>query len=206
MPLKLGHIAYTCPDVQGLVKFYCDMLGFRVSDWRGDFFAFLRCSRDHHTVNFLRDDKSAIHHIAFEVRDWSDIKRASDLLAKSNIKLTWGPLRHIIGHNIAIYHKTPDGIVIEFFCEMDQMHDEELGFFEPRPWHQDRPQRPKVWGDDTLSNWWGPMSHSPNRTNAAVAKPSAAAQFAAIHRTPVVAPARARGEQKKGRAPRQPAR
>jgi hypothetical protein len=29
------------------------------------------------------------------------------------------------------------------------MHDEELGYFEPRPWHQDRPQRPKVWGDDT---------------------------------------------------------
>src|SRR3984885_486229 len=88
MPLKLGHIAYQCPDVQGMVKFYCDMLGFRVSDWRGDFFAFLRCSRDHHTVNFLRDDKTAIHHIAFELRDWSDIKRASDLLAKSNIKLT----------------------------------------------------------------------------------------------------------------------
>jgi catechol 2,3-dioxygenase-like lactoylglutathione lyase family enzyme len=32
MPLKLGHIAYTCPDVAGMVKFYCDHLGFRVSD------------------------------------------------------------------------------------------------------------------------------------------------------------------------------
>jgi catechol 2,3-dioxygenase-like lactoylglutathione lyase family enzyme len=36
MPLKLGHIAYQCPDVAGIVKFYCDVLGFRVSDWRGD--------------------------------------------------------------------------------------------------------------------------------------------------------------------------
>jgi catechol 2,3-dioxygenase-like lactoylglutathione lyase family enzyme len=173
MPLKFGHIAYQCPDVQGIVQFYCDTLGFRVSDWRGDFFAFLRCSRDHHTVNFLRDAKTAIHHIAFEVRDWSDIKRASDILAKSNIKLTWGPLRHIIGHNIAIYHKNPDGVTIEFFCELDQMHDEELGFFEPRPWHQDRPQRPKVWGDDTLSNWWGPMSHNPDRNAGAATKRAA---------------------------------
>ncbi len=189
MPLKFGHIAYTCPDVEGMVKFYCDILGFRVSDWRGDFFAFLRCSRDHHTVNFLRDAKSAIHHIAFEVRDWSDIKRAGDLLAKSNIKLSWGPLRHIIGHNIAIYHQNPDGVVIEFFCEMDQMHDEELGYFEPRPWHQDRPQRPKVWGDDTLSNWWGPMSHSPNRTNAAAPKQTAAptAKSVTAERTPALA-------------------
>jgi catechol 2,3-dioxygenase-like lactoylglutathione lyase family enzyme len=173
MPLKFGHIAYQCPDVQGIVKFYCDMLGFRVSDWRGDFFAFLRCSRDHHTVNFLRDPKTAIHHIAFEVRDWSDIKRASDCLASNGIKLVWGPLRHIIGHNIAIYHKNPDGVTIEFFCELDQMHDEELGFFEPRPWHQDRPQRPKVWGDDTLSNWWGPMSHNPDRSTGAATKRAA---------------------------------
>jgi catechol 2,3-dioxygenase-like lactoylglutathione lyase family enzyme len=51
MPRKLGHVAFHVTDVQKVVKFYCDMLGFRVSDWRGDFFAFLRCSRDHHTVN-----------------------------------------------------------------------------------------------------------------------------------------------------------
>src|SRR5215475_12652021 len=194
MPLKLGHIAYTCPDVAGMVKFYCDLLGFRVSDWRSDFFAFLRCSRDHHTVNFLRDAKTAIHHIAFEVRDWSDIKRASDLLAKNKITLTWGPLRHIIGHNIAIYHKCPDGVVIEFFCEMDQMHDEELGFFEPRPWHQDRPQRPKVWGDDTPANWWGPMSHHGTAAPKQAIEPAAAT---AQPRAPAHAPARRRDAQKK---------
>jgi len=28
-----------------------------------------------------------------------------------------------------------------------------------------RPQRPKVWGDDTPSNWWGPMTHGPNRAH-----------------------------------------
>jgi len=52
------------------------------------------------------------------VRDWSDIKRACDLLARNDIKLTWGPIRHIIGHNIAIYHKNPDGVVIEFFTDL----------------------------------------------------------------------------------------
>src|SRR6266550_5262860 len=156
MPLKLGHIAYQCPDVAGIVKFYCDVLGFRVSDWRSDFFAFLRCSRDHHTVNFLRDTKTAIHHIAFEVRDEAEINRACDFLARKNIKLFWGPIRHLIGHNIAIYHKNPDGITVEFFTDLDLMYDEELGYFEPRPWHQDRPQRPKVWGDDTPTNYWGP--------------------------------------------------
>ena len=125
----------------------------------------MRCSRDHHTINLLQADNANIHHLAFELRDEAEINRACDFLARKNIKLFWGPIRHLIGHNIAIYHKNPDGITVEFFTDIDLMFDEELGYFEPRPWHQDRPQRPNDGGDGTLSNWWGPMSHSPNRTH-----------------------------------------
>jgi catechol 2,3-dioxygenase-like lactoylglutathione lyase family enzyme len=155
MPLKLGHVAYRVDDVQKTVKFYCDVLGFRVSDWRADDFAFLRCNTDHHTVNFLYDAEPQLHHIAFEVKDWAEIQRAAEILAQHNIHLVWGPGRHIIGHNIAIYHRNADKVRVEFFCEMDQMKDETLGYFDPRPWHQDRPQVPKVWGPDTLRNYWG---------------------------------------------------
>jgi catechol 2,3-dioxygenase-like lactoylglutathione lyase family enzyme len=155
MPLKLGHVAYRVPDVQQVVKFYTEVLGFRVSDWHGDTFAFLRCGPDHHTVNFVFDEVPQLHHIAFEVKDWAEIQRACEWLAKNGIRLVWGPGRHIIGHNIAIYHRNADKVRVEFFTEMDQMKDEALGYFDPRPWHQDRPQRPKVWGPDTLRNYWG---------------------------------------------------
>jgi catechol 2,3-dioxygenase-like lactoylglutathione lyase family enzyme len=155
VPLKLGHVAYRVDDVQRVVKFYTDVLGFRVSDWRDDTFAFLRCGPDHHTVNFVFDEVPQLHHIAFEVKDWAEIQRACEWLAKNDIHLVWGPGRHIIGHNIAIYHRNGDKVRVEFFCEMDQMKDEALGYFDPRPWHQDRPQRPKVWGPDTLRNYWG---------------------------------------------------
>jgi catechol 2,3-dioxygenase-like lactoylglutathione lyase family enzyme len=155
MPLKLGHVAYRVGDVQKVVKFYTDVLGFRVSDWREDTFAFLRCGPDHHTVNFVQDEVPQLHHIAFEVKDWAEIQRACEWLARNGIHLVWGPGRHIIGHNIAIYHRNADKVRVEFFCEMDQMKDEALGYFDPRPWHQDRPQRPKVWGPDTLRNYWG---------------------------------------------------
>jgi catechol 2,3-dioxygenase-like lactoylglutathione lyase family enzyme len=155
MPLKLGHVAYRVDDVQKTVKFYCDVLGFRVSDWRDNSFAFLRCNTDHHTVNFVYDAEPQLHHIAFEVKDWAEIQRAAETLAKHDIHLVWGPGRHIIGHNIAIYHRNADKVRVEFFCEMDQMKDESLGYFDPRPWHQDRPQRPKVWGPETLRNYWG---------------------------------------------------
>jgi catechol 2,3-dioxygenase-like lactoylglutathione lyase family enzyme len=153
--LKLGHVAYRCHDVQRLVQFYTDKLGFRISDWRGDYFAFLRCAVDHHTINFVTDEQQRLHHIAFEVKDWAEIHRACDHLAKNNIHLVWGPGRHNIGHNVAIYHMNPDRVRVEIFTEMDQMKDETLGYFDPRPWHGDRPQRPKVWGPETLRNYWG---------------------------------------------------
>jgi catechol 2,3-dioxygenase-like lactoylglutathione lyase family enzyme len=155
MPLKLGHVAYRVDDVQKVVSFYTDVLGFRVSDWQGDTFAFMRCGPDHHSVNFVFDAVPQLHHIAFEVKDWAEIQKACEWLARNGIRLVWGPGRHIIGHNIAIYHRNADKVRVEFFTEMDQMKDEALGYFDPRPWHQDRPQRPKVWGPDTLRNYWG---------------------------------------------------
>jgi catechol 2,3-dioxygenase-like lactoylglutathione lyase family enzyme len=154
--IKLGHIAFNVADIRKVAAFYCDVLGFRVSDWRSDFFVFLRCGPDHHTVNFASHGAhEKMHHMAFEVKDWAEIGRACDFLGRNNYHLIWGPGRHIIGHNIFIYHRNPDGQIMELYCEMDQMKDEALGYFEPRPWHQDVPQKPKVWPADTLGSFWG---------------------------------------------------
>ena len=153
--LKLGHVAYRVLDVQQIVKFYCDVLGFRVSDWRGDFFVFMRCNTDHHTLNFIIDEQPQLHHIAFEVIDWSEIHKAIDYLAHNNVHLVWGPGRHVIGHNVATYHRNADLVRVEIFTEMDQMKDEELGYFDPRPWHQEFPLYPKMHGPETLRNYWG---------------------------------------------------
>jgi catechol 2,3-dioxygenase-like lactoylglutathione lyase family enzyme len=156
MPRKLGHVAFKVPDVQKTVDFYVNVFGFRVSDWMGDFFAFLRCGPDHHTVNLLRGDKPKIHHIAFEAENWDHVRRACDFLAAHKMPIIWGPGRHGIGHNIFIYHRNPDGQIVELYTELDQMLSEELGYFDPRPWHGDNPQRPKVWDPALPSNVWGP--------------------------------------------------
>jgi catechol 2,3-dioxygenase-like lactoylglutathione lyase family enzyme len=155
MPLKLGHVAYRCTDIQPVMKFYMEVLGFRLSDIRGDFFCFLRCNSDHHAINFVNDPKPQLHHIAFEVKDWPEIHRACDYLAKNKLLLVWGPGRHIIGHNIAAYHRNHDNVRVELYTEMDQMKDEALGYFDPRPWHQELPLRPKQHGPETLRNYWG---------------------------------------------------
>jgi catechol 2,3-dioxygenase-like lactoylglutathione lyase family enzyme len=153
--VKLGHLAYFAPDLGKIVEFYGGLLGFKVSDWIGDFFLFMRCNPDHHTVNFVRDERARMHHIAFELADIVHLKDACDVLAKNKIEIIWGPVRHGPGHNISIYHREPDDQVVELFCELDQMKDEELGYFDPRPWHRDKPQRPKVWEPGPTTNIWG---------------------------------------------------
>jgi catechol 2,3-dioxygenase-like lactoylglutathione lyase family enzyme len=155
-PLKLGHVAFAVKDPRATAEFYEKVLGFRVSDWIGDFFVFMRCGPDHHTVNFIRGDNVKMHHIAFEVKDFMHLQNACELFGQRNIPIIWGPLRHGPGHNIAIYHRNPDEQVIEFFTELDLMKDEELGYFEPRPWHRDTPQRPKVWEPGNTSIWGPP--------------------------------------------------
>ena len=156
-PLKLGHIAFNVLDVGRIVDFYRNVLGFRFSDLIEDFFVWLRCNPDHHTVNFVRGSRAKMHHIAFEVRDWNHLQTACDFLSKSGFPTIWGPGRHGCGHNIFAYHRDPDGQIVELFGELDRMQ-EDLGYFEPRMWHRDRPQVPKVWpADPAASNLWGPM-------------------------------------------------
>jgi len=161
VPLKLGHVAFNVVNVKKASDFYCDVLGFRVSDWMADFFVFLRCSPDHHTINLVDSQRSKMHHIAFELRNWGHLQTACDFLATKGYPLIWGPGRHGIGHNLFAYHRNPDGQIVELFAELDRINDEELGYFEPRPWHKDRPQKPKVWAKDpSASNIWGIMPPS----------------------------------------------
>jgi hypothetical protein len=76
-PLKLGHVAFFTPDIQRTVAFYEKVLGFRVSDWIGGFFCFMRCNPDHHSVNFFTGPNVQLHHIAFELKDFIHLQNSA---------------------------------------------------------------------------------------------------------------------------------
>lgn len=153
--LKLGHVAFMVSDPKAVADFYQTVLGFRVSDWIDDFFVFLRCNADHHTVNFVRGDTAKLHHFAFELKDMAQVQNACELLGRKRIPIAWGPVRLGPGHNVAIFHRNPDDHMVEFYIELDQMKDEALGYWDPRPWHRECPQRPKVWTGEHR-HIWGP--------------------------------------------------
>jgi hypothetical protein len=66
------------------------VLGFRVSDWFGEIFSFLRCGPDYHTVNLLESKQIRMNHIAFELRDWSHLQTACDFLSQHGYTLILG--------------------------------------------------------------------------------------------------------------------
>jgi catechol-2,3-dioxygenase len=158
-PTKLGHVAAFTPALDPMQAFYQDLLGFKWSDTVGDFFVFLRCNADHHAANFMASTKfQGMHHIAYEMRDPNHLIAMLDHLAKHNYRLHWGPGRHGPGHNLFTYHRDPDGHVIELFTQIDVVHDEAKGYWEPRPWHEEYPMYPKTWQVDLATvNQWGPV-------------------------------------------------
>ncbi|MFC8385008.1 VOC family protein [Nocardia sp. NPDC057272] len=158
-PTKLGHVAAFTPELDPLQKFYQELLGFKWSDTVGDFFVFLRCNSDHHAANFMSSTKNeGMHHIAYEMRDPNHLISMLDHLAAHDYRLHWGPGRHGPGHNMFTYHKDPDGNTIELFTQIDVVHDESKGYWEPRPWHESFPMYPKTWEVDiATANHWGPF-------------------------------------------------
>lgn len=156
--LRLGHVSVLTPDVVQISRFYSEVLGFKVGDWVGDFFVFMRCNHQHHTINFIKSETTRMHHVAFEMQHTSALISSCDVLAKQSYPLLWGPVRHGPGHNIATYHKNPVGQIIELFTEMDMMTSEHAGYYDPRPWQTDQPQVPKVWSTTgPRRDVWGPM-------------------------------------------------
>lgn len=162
-PTKLGHLAVRVADLGQSQMFYEDVLGFRWSDTVGDFFTFLRCGPNHHSMNLIaRPDPNGktggIHHVAYEARDLPHLRDILDHISKDGCQLEWGLGRHGAGHNLFSYHKDPDGNLVEVFTELDIVNDENTGYFEPRPWHESYPQGPQVWKPGPgSSNIWGPM-------------------------------------------------
>ncbi|KPV42899.1 VOC family protein [Alicyclobacillus ferrooxydans] len=152
-PNKVGHLSVRVKDAKQSVEYY-KQFGFTNTDWIEDFFGFMTCNRDHHVLNFATSDHKAMHHLAFELRDYTQLISAMDHLGKNDIPILWGPSRHGAGHNIATYHRDPDGNMIELFTDAD-IYIPELGMFEPRPWHENFPQKPRVWGTEECMTRWG---------------------------------------------------
>lgn len=143
-PRKLSHTTLLVDDCQRSAEFYSEVLGFRVSDWVDDIFLWMRCSPDHHSLAFAKTGEVKMHHLAFEVIDFSYLARQAEHLMQHGHVLLYGPGRHGPGANQFAYFRDPEHNLIEFMCDLQQIWDESTYV-------------PKVWNSqERWVNMWGP--------------------------------------------------
>lgn len=125
-PDRYGHINVKAQDSKAMRDFLIDIFDFRVSDQIGEDFAFfLRCNTDHHGVAIMKANHTSLHHYAFQTQSIADLGRLGDRLARSGSRLSWGPVRHGAGHNIAAYYVEPAGGVVELYTDLEFIYDKE---------------------------------------------------------------------------------
>jgi len=154
-PRKLSHVVLNSPQLDVAKDFYCDVLGFKVSDWSEDQMVFLRCSRDHHSIAFNRLGHASLNHVAFEMRSINAYMRGIGRLKHAGHPVAWGPGRHGPGDNPFAYFPTPGGFVFEFTAELQQV---------------DEAHQPKIWQRvPHLSDTWGTAGPPSPEIRAAMA-------------------------------------
>jgi catechol 2,3-dioxygenase-like lactoylglutathione lyase family enzyme len=127
---KIGHVVLRCQDIEKSVKFYTDVLGFRISDVYPDSMihgkmVFMRCNNDHHGVALVggvnQPSKNIeMHHMAFEVDTLDEVMRAREHLKKHNVSIQFEGRRRA-GVQIAVEFLDPDGHWLEIFWGLDQV-------------------------------------------------------------------------------------
>jgi catechol 2,3-dioxygenase-like lactoylglutathione lyase family enzyme len=122
IPLGLSHVVLHSPDYKGLAEFYQRALGFRLSDWIGDFMVFLRCNPVHHRLAIL-PGPPALNHVAFDVASVDEVMRGLARMHASGVKLQWGPGRHTAGNNTFSYYETPNGNAVEYTSDLEEVDD-----------------------------------------------------------------------------------
>jgi catechol 2,3-dioxygenase-like lactoylglutathione lyase family enzyme len=123
IPQKISHIVMHSPDQQAASDFFCDVLGFRVSDWLGDIMVFLRCNSAHHRLAVLKGPP-CLNHVAYDMEGVDAMMRGIHNLKLKNIPIGWGPGRHTAGNNTFSYFVTPNNFVVEYTADLEEVDDE----------------------------------------------------------------------------------
>lgn len=142
-PDRYGHVNLHPTSTPRMRDFLVQVLDFRVSDAIGDRACFLRCNADHHGIALI-EGRGSLHHHGWATQSIAELGRIADRLDQAGRRLLWGPVRHGAGHNIAIYFEDVTGCVIEVYCDLEQIYDDD------RPavrWADDDPRWYNRWSD-----------------------------------------------------------
>ena len=134
----MGHIVVPVEDDVEALRFYTEVLGFRLRDsmsMPGEFVGkqpgskvwlrFLGVNPRHHSLAFLpMPNPSRCVHVMLEVDALDDVGRALERVRKHKAPLSATLGRHMNDEMVSFYVRSPGGFDVEFGCEGLQVDDE----------------------------------------------------------------------------------
>ncbi|MDT7726851.1 MAG: 3,4-dihydroxy-9,10-secoandrosta,3,5(10)-triene-9,17-dione 4,5-dioxygenase [Actinomycetota bacterium] len=135
----LGHVVLSTRDDEASLRFYRDVLGFRLrdsmrlppqfvgrpADGPPAWLRFFGCNPRHHSLAFLpMPTPSGIVHLMVEVENTDDVGLCLDRAIRRKVPMSATLGRHVNDLMLSFYMKTPGGFDVEFGCEGRQVDDE----------------------------------------------------------------------------------
>jgi len=119
-PPRMDHLLVTAEEVPEATKFYLDVLGFRLTEQLLDgdghqIGTWMERSHSPHDLAVVSGPNGGLHHFAYWLDDWDQVRSAADVLAYNAIQIDVGPTRHGITRGSTIYFFDPMGTRNEVF-------------------------------------------------------------------------------------------
>jgi catechol 2,3-dioxygenase len=126
---RLQHVVMSSRNPEQVVRFFIEVLGFRLSDnvvdAQGEVrTSFLRCSHEHHSFAVFKASEDRFDHHCYETKDWNQIRDWCDHMASNHILIQWGPGRHGPGNNLFMFVHDTDSNWVEISAELEVVSDE----------------------------------------------------------------------------------
>lgn len=118
----LGHILVLVRDADSTRRFYCDLLGMRVSDYiepesapgRKLQITFLHANARHHTLAFFAAPaRKRINHFMIEMNAMNDVGLAYDRCVDAGVPIASTLGQHPNDQMLSFYARTPSGFAVE---------------------------------------------------------------------------------------------
>jgi 2,3-dihydroxybiphenyl 1,2-dioxygenase len=148
-PLGLGHVVLNVENVDEVLPFYRDVLGFRLSDYYFHPFTafFLHVNPRHHSLAFVQSGRNAVHHMMMELFSFDDVGQGYDLAMAEEGRLAVTLGRHTSDFLTSFYTRTPSGFMVEYGWGGRSI--------DPATWvANERPEGPSMWGHERT--WLAP--------------------------------------------------
>ena len=113
-PLGVGHAVLTVENIDAVMPFYVDLLGFGLSDYMQKPFRayFFHINARHHSLALIETGRNGMHHLMVELFSLDDVGQSYDVaLNQDRVNVTLG--RHTNDLMTSFYAKTPSSFMVE---------------------------------------------------------------------------------------------